>query len=380
MKRCEVVIVGGGPAGSSCARALVQQGVDVVVVDKQKFPRDKVCAGWVTPPVMTLLDVDLADYAGSRTLQPIRGFRSGMLDDGAVDTNYEETVSYGIRRCEFDDYLLHRSGAQLRLGEAVRSIEQKHGVWVINGDIEAPLLIGAGGHFCPVAHTLCDSVGGQEPAVAAQEIEFEMSVEQAHACRIEAQRPELFFLNDLSGYAWCVRKGNVLNVGLGSENSHQLSQRTKQFIEKLIAGGKLHPETPCKPKGHAYLLYPTAPRPLFDEGVMLIGDATGLAYAQSGEGIRPAVESGLLAAQTVIEHRGARSRDALASYARRIEQRFGMRAATHRGTTPAWLIGARLKQGLAPILLRNAWFTRRVLLDKWFLHRHDSALEILSNP
>lgn len=376
MERCEVLIVGGGPAGSSCARALVQQGVDVLVIDKQDFPRHKVCAGWVTPPVMTLLEVDLADYARSRTLQPINAFRSGMLGDASVDTDYEETVSYGIRRCEFDDYLLRRSGARLRLGEAVHRIERVHGGWVINGHIEAPLLIGAGGHFCPVARTLHNSLGSEEQAVAAQEIEFEMSADQARACRIEAARPELFFLNDLTGYAWCVRKGNFLNVGLGSENNHQLSERTNQFIEKLISDGKLHAETPHKPKGHAYLLYPTAARPLLDEGVMLIGDATGLAYAQSGEGIRPAVESGLLAAQTIIEHRGVRSREGLAPYARRIEQRFGARAAKRSVISPNWLGAARLKPRLAPMLMRNGWFTRRVLLDNWFLHRHEPMLTI----
>jgi len=371
MERCEVLIVGGGPAGSSCARALVQHGVDVLVMDKREFPRDKVCAGWVTPPVMTLLDVDLTDYAQSRTLQPIRAFRSGMLDDAMVDTDYDETVSYGIRRCEFDDYLLRRSAARLRLGEAVNSIERQHGTWRINGEIEAKLLIGAGGHFCPVAKTLHNSLGSEEPAVTAQEAEFEMPEAQARACRIDPDRPELLFLNDLSGYAWCVRKGNFLNVGLGSEDNHRLSERTNNFVDKLIAQGRLHPDTPRKFKGHAYLLYPTAPRPLFDEGVMLIGDAAGLAYAQSGEGIRPAVEAGLLAAQTFIDSHGDSSRAALAAYGKRIEQRLGPRGTP--AAPPPWL-NVRLKRRIAPVLMRSRWFTRRVLLDKWFLRRHEPAL------
>ena len=52
MDACEVLIVGGGPAGSACAWALRNRGCDVVVMDKATFPRDKVCAGWITPAVL----------------------------------------------------------------------------------------------------------------------------------------------------------------------------------------------------------------------------------------------------------------------------------------------------------------------------------------
>src|SRR6187399_1861795 len=112
MDRCDVLVVGGGPAGSSCARRLVRAGLDVVVLDKATFPRDKVCAGWITPAVVDELELDLSDYAASRILQPITGFRVAMLGGRDVTLAYERPVSYGIRRCEFDDYLLQRSGAR----------------------------------------------------------------------------------------------------------------------------------------------------------------------------------------------------------------------------------------------------------------------------
>src|SRR5207244_13401568 len=80
MRRCDAVVVGGGPAGSSCAWALRRGGADVVVVDRAPFPRDKVCAGWVTPAVVTALALDIDDYRRGRTFQPITAVRTGRID------------------------------------------------------------------------------------------------------------------------------------------------------------------------------------------------------------------------------------------------------------------------------------------------------------
>ena len=157
-ERADVLVVGGGPAGSSCAWRLRRAGLDVVVLDKARFPRDKACAGWITPPVLDVLDIDPADYGEGRTLQPITGFRTSRLGpDGAgpeVETRFPEPVSYGIRRCEFDRYLLERSGARLDVGEPLTKLERRGDQWVANGRLQAPVVIGAGGHFCPVARFL----------------------------------------------------------------------------------------------------------------------------------------------------------------------------------------------------------------------------------
>ena len=76
MDRCDVLIVGGGPAGSSCAWRLVTAGLDVVVVDKANFPRDKVCAGWITPAVVRVngrADAVFQSGAGVFGLDPETG-------------------------------------------------------------------------------------------------------------------------------------------------------------------------------------------------------------------------------------------------------------------------------------------------------------------
>ena len=62
MIQTEVLIVGGGPAGSACAKRLGELGVDCLILDKQTFPRPKPCAGWVTPQVFQHLGVHPEDY------------------------------------------------------------------------------------------------------------------------------------------------------------------------------------------------------------------------------------------------------------------------------------------------------------------------------
>jgi len=366
-----VLIVGGGPAGSTLGRALGQAGMSVVIMDKASFPRDKVCAGWVTPAVMQELEIDTAEYARKHLLQPIHGFRTGRIGQKLVQSDFPgEPASYGIRRIEFDHYLLQRCGARLLLGEPLNSMKRIANGWLVNDRIRAGLVVGAGGHFCPVART----IGAKKPretAVAAQEIEFEMSPGQMADCPMDGEYPELFFTPDLKGYGWVFRKGNFLNVGLGREDKHKLSGHVEQFCEYLARTGRIPRDLPGKLKGHAYLLYPHATRTLSGDGVVLIGDAAGLAYAQSGEGIRPAVESALLAASVILDCQEDYSAVRLQPYADKIEGRFGLRKPVNgpggRGTQ-------LIRQMLAGLLLRNSWFSKNLLIRRWFLHAHDKPL------
>ena len=373
MESCDVLIVGGGPAGSTCARRLRAAGLDVLVLDKKTFPRDKTCAGWITPAVVETLGLDLDDYARGRVLQPIRRFVTGTIGDKPVHTEYGEVVSYGIRRFEFDNYLLQRCGARQLLGEPFKSLKHDGGQWVVNGKISTPLVIGAGGHFCPVARYLGANLGSDERIVAAQEIEFEMSAAQRAACAVAEDRPELYFCDDLKGYGWVFRKGNYLNIGLGREDNFKLSEHVAAFVEGLLREGRLPPDIPTKFHGHAYLLYPQAPRTLVDDGLLLIGDAAGLAYAQSGEGIRPAVESALLAADTVIAASGDYRRAQLEPYVANLTARFGKRLAGALPKESSSFV-QHLKQTVAHWLLRRDWFARHVVIDRWFLHRRQPTL------
>lgn len=370
METCDALIIGGGPAGSACAGRLRRHGLDVLVMDKAAFPRDKVCAGWITPAVLRTLQLDALDYAKDRVLQPISAFRTGLIDRNAVETRYPTPVSYGIRRSEFDDYLLRRSGARLHLGQPVQSIQRRDNGWIVNDAILSPLLIGAGGHFCPVARLLGAKPGITERAVAAKEVEFEMDHEQRADCLVASDTPELYFLPDLKGYGWCLRKGNHLNIGLGREAAHRLPEELLRFCNFLKRHGRIPQRIPERFHGHAYLLYGHAPRRLLDDGVMLIGDAAGLAYPQSGEGIRPAIESGLMAADCIIDATGDYRTQTLAGYPQRLAARFG---------SPAQRLAAvdrpqPVLHALARAVLGNRWSTRHLLLNRWFLHTHQAPL------
>jgi len=370
---CDILIAGGGPSGSSLAWALRDSGMNIMLMDKKGFPRDKVCAGWVTPPIMEALQLDLTDYSDKNVLQPILGFNVRMIGGKESRIHYgAEPVSYGIRRCEFDHYLLNRCGANIRMDSPIKTLERKRGYWVVNGEIKTPLLIGAGGHFCPVARQLGANPGLSEVTVAAQEIEFCMTDEQIQTCNVAAEIPELYFCKDMKGYGWIFRKGNFLNIGLGREDQHGLGRQVSDFCHYLQMLGKLPKGVEQKFKGHAYLLYGHARRRIVDDGVILVGDAAGLAFTQSGEGIRPAVESALFAAEAIEHARGNYDVVNLDRYVELITARFGVR--------PTRTIAEYLPEGIKLVLARGLlsmeFFVRNVVIDRWFLHRHQEAITI----
>ena len=104
---------------------------------------------------------------------------------------------------------------------------------------------------------------------------------------------------------------------------HGLSRHAAEFLGYLRAAGRLSLDVSPALVGHAYALYGRTSRQVAGDGVLLIGDAAGVAYAQSGEGIRPAIESGLLAAKVVLAADGCYSRERLESYRRLLVERFG---------------------------------------------------------
>src|SRR5512140_1849975 len=165
----DVAIVGGGPAGSTCGRTLALAGARVVVLDQATFPRVKLCAGWLSPGIWDVLELSPAAYP------------RGLWEWNACHVHYRgadhafPAHGWFIRRFELDDFLLHRSGAELRLGVHVKQLEREGDRWSIalpGGDtIRARFLVGAAGTHCPVARLLAPV--RPRRAVGVQELELE---------------------------------------------------------------------------------------------------------------------------------------------------------------------------------------------------------------
>jgi flavin-dependent dehydrogenase len=258
----------------------------------------------------------------------------------------------------------------VKSGDPVTSLRSNGGYWIVNDSIRTPMLVGAGGHFCPVARSI-NGPTHATPVVVAREAEFPVGSSEALAHAIDGELPELYFCRDLQGYGWCFRKGGYLNIGLGRLDRQSLPAATAEFVAFLTARAKISPQTASRWRGHAYALYGPSHRRLVDRGVLLVGDAAGLAYPQSGEGIRPAVESGLLAAATIIEASGRYTRDRLQPYEARLQARFGPGPISR---AIARMLPGGVSTAVGRRLLEIPAFVRHIVLDRWFLHAREPAL------
>jgi flavin-dependent dehydrogenase len=235
------------------------------------------------------------------------------------------------------------------------------GEWVLNDGFAARVLVGAGGHFCPVARWRHGAVE-TAPVVVAQEIEYRLEGSALSRCRVEPDRPELDFCQDMEGYGWCFRKGEYLNVGLGRRDPQALGRHVEAYVDWLVGEGRLERPPAAGWRGHAYRLRAGRPTRPIGDGLILVGDAAGLAFSASGEGILPARVSGRLAAETLLEAGGSHEEARLEPYLRRLDGELG--SASSRRALPGPV--ARIAGAM---VLASPWFARRVVLDAWFLHR-----------
>jgi flavin-dependent dehydrogenase len=212
---------------------------------------------------------------------------------------------------------------------------------------------------------------GREEVIVAQAAEIAMSPDQERSCRIPADMPALFFSRDMKGYGWLFRKGRFLTIGLGRMDRMHLGRHRRDFCTFLEQRGYLAGGSIGRFHGHVYLLNKRqGGRTCVGDGALLIGDAAGLAQAQSGEGILPAIESALLAADTILEADGDYRRVNLEPYAARLATRFGSGSMK----IPSSPLSSGLLRFLGARLLSSSWFARHIVLDRWFLHTQQKTL------
>jgi hypothetical protein len=166
--------------------------------------------------------------------------------------------------------------------------------------VSVPVVVGAGGHHCPVARAFGE-ISGDEDVVVTQESETRVGAERLRTLTSWHGSPELFAEPDFHGYGWYFTKGDFLNVGVGAMGGMPIGRRLERLRAGLRASGRLPDTIALTPfRGHAYSVRRTHPRRLAGEHFVLVGDAAGLARDFSGEGIGPAVHSARLAADAIV--------------------------------------------------------------------------------
>ncbi|NIA18481.1 MAG: NAD(P)-binding protein, partial [Simkaniaceae bacterium] len=225
MEYHKAIIIGSGPAGAACAWKIRASGVDCILLDKQPFPRQKVCAGWIAPEVMQHLEFKPEDYPHSTiTFNSIITHIYGL-------TIPIKTEQYSIRRVEFDDWLSKRSGAAVHLHK-VKHIRKNNGQFIIDDSYRCQYLVGAAGTACPVFRTFFVESHPREKRhlIIALEDEFQYDFKEKR-CHL------WFFKHKLPGYAWYVPKGDgYLNIGIGGlgEKMGAKGKTIKQYWDQFI--------------------------------------------------------------------------------------------------------------------------------------------------
>lgn len=293
----DVLVVGGGPAGSTCARVLTAGGARVAVLDRADFPRVKLCAGWLSPAIWDVLGISPASYP------------RGLWEWHTCHVHYRgkdhaiPCHGWFIRRYELDDFLLRGSGAELHLDTAVKQITRDpDGLWAI-GPYRARYLVGAGGTHCPVARLLAPT--RRRRAVGVQELELQLDADSVARTRLgEDGEPELVLFDDVGGYGWNVPKSDWINVGCGTLDATAARGAWHHTHDHLRGAGHL-PDA-AEPalthiKGHSYFLFdPVHLDGAYRDNAFLVGDSLGLAHPITAEGILPATVSGRHAAEAIL--------------------------------------------------------------------------------
>lgn len=322
----DVLIVGGGPAGSTCARTLVAGGARVAVIDRAEFPRVKLCGGWLSPGIWDLLGI------------PPTSYPHGLWEWNTCHVHYRgkdyalPCHGWFIRRYELDDFLLRTSGAELHLGVAVKQIDRgADGLWSIAG-LRGRYLIGAGGTHCPVARMLAPA--RPRRAVGVQELELKVDAQAVARTRLGKDgEPELVLFDDIGGYGWNVPKSDWINVGCGTLEATEARGRWRHTFDHLRTAGHLPPEAAPQlehMKGHSYFLFdPVHLDAAYRDHAFLVGDSLGLAHPITAEGILPSVLSGRRCAEAILagepdSYPGRLRRDPVIADYRRVHAALGL--------------------------------------------------------
>lgn len=314
--RYDVIIVGGGPAGTCCAYQLSRSGANVALIEKAGFPRDKVCGDALSLDVVNQLEwMDPVLAENFRQLAdklPSYGIRfvspGGHALDLPIIKQGVRTCGYTCERSVFDHFLMEQLISNTRtevfFNCRVKDVRIDHSgvqVHTDQGVFTAEAVVGADG-----AHSIINKKTINNPV---DKLHFSAGLRQYYSDVSgfnDDQMIELHFFKDLlPGYFWMFPlPGNKANVGLGVLSSDVIKRdmnlkeifyriiREEPSIRDRFAGAKALEEV----KGYGLPLG-SRKRPVSASRVVLIGDAAGLIDPFSGEGVGNAIRSGRIAAE-----------------------------------------------------------------------------------
>lgn len=312
MEMRDVIVVGAGPAGASCARALTDAGVDVLVLEREELPRYKTCSGLLFGQTQELLrryfkaDAPDSVYCSHRQLaaDDVVEWRP----DGSYVPYYWEIDKDGVAfsrsyqniwRNLFDKWMLDASGADYR--DRSRLIAYEAGAEHVDlrvggraGDevrhYRCKYLIGADGDSSAVRRALYPRV----PGASAGILQSYFKIESMGSLRPDSF--SVFFLPEVGEVFSCVHeKDGYLTLCVGGLRGRKLRQSIELFRQFLADKFQVRLGEWWRDEGCQMQLG----RPVFGEGrVILTGEAAGCIYL-NGEGISAAIDSGYRAGKAV---------------------------------------------------------------------------------
>ena len=311
----DVIVVGAGPAGATLAYELAKKGIGVLVVEKEKLPRYKCCAGGVTSKAVKLLDFDVSEVVEDVIYELIFTFNMGSPYVG----QHSQPLIYTVMRDVFDQFLMKKAqqmGALLMDSQKVTQIRVSAD-WVeistADNVFHSRLLVGADGAYSVVAREL----GMGESIEYLVGIESEIVVPEEELAKWKS-RVHIDLGCVPGGYAWVFPKRKHLSIGAGclASKARHLDSHHQKFLNSLSIGSY----TIVRSNSH---LVPTCTKGRFvwQDKALLLGDAAGLTDPLTGEGIYNAIQSAQLAAP-VIENSLLMGKVGLQDYQQVVEKKI----------------------------------------------------------
>ena len=276
-----MLVVGGGPAGSTTAYRLADAGVRVLLVDKATFPRDKPCGGGLTMRAVRQCPVDPSPVVEQEVDLVELRFRYG----DAVVRRSERPVIRMTQRRRLDAFLLDAARG--------RGVEVREGTTIDATAAPADVVIGADGANGTTARAL----GLGEGIVHG--VAYEGNAGYGVVSRERYGRRAVIELADIpGGYGWVFAKGEHVNVGVGAWQSE--GPRIREHLARVCRAHDLEPSQLESVRGHRLPLRRPGVR-IASARALLVGDAAGLIDPVSGDGMYECFVSSKLAAAAVLD-------------------------------------------------------------------------------